>query len=36
VDSGEEVEEEMSRWADESWECSDFEYERCMGCGSFG
>jgi hypothetical protein len=28
--------EENGRWADGSGECWDFEYQRCMGCGSFG
>jgi hypothetical protein len=30
------VEEEMGRRADESRECWDFDYQRCMGRGSFG
>jgi hypothetical protein len=30
------VEEEMRRRADESGECWDFGYQRCMGCGSPG
>jgi hypothetical protein len=36
--SGEEETEEegMSMGADRSGECWDFEYQRCMGCDSFG
>jgi hypothetical protein len=30
------VDEGMRRRADESGECWDFEYQRCMGYGSFG
>jgi hypothetical protein len=30
------ADEENGRWADESGECWDLEYWRCMGCGSFG
>jgi hypothetical protein len=34
--SGEGVEEVMSRLADETGECWDVEYQRCLGCGSLG
>jgi hypothetical protein len=30
------VEEEMRRRTEESRECWDFEYQRCMGCGPSG
>jgi hypothetical protein len=32
----EEEKEEKSRWADGSGDRGNFEYQWCMGCGSFG